>query len=139
MNVVKLLRSLGKGVTYVFYKLILFYTVFTKLQFAFYSFKKFELFFEIWPIKIGPHNRYLMGRKNENGKKSLFHLKSISFFIFQAILYKFLGNVPYIITKICYLWILIILKNKNFMTKIKLKMDFFFVFFINFCHKIFIF
>ena len=37
------------------------------------------------------HNRYLLGRENKNGEKSLFHLKPISSFIFQAILLKLLG------------------------------------------------
>ena len=46
-----------------------------------------------------PHNRYLIGRENKNGEKSLFYSKSISSFIFQEILLKFSGNVPYIIGK----------------------------------------
>ena len=57
------IKDIG-GVSHVFYKLILFYLVFTKLQDAFYRFKKFELFFEIWPVKVGPHNRLLMRRGN---------------------------------------------------------------------------
>ena len=41
------IKGIGGGVDHVFYKLILFYRVFTKLQVAFYRFKKFKLFFEI--------------------------------------------------------------------------------------------
>ena len=40
-------KGIGGGGDHVFYKLILFYRVFTKLQVAFYRFKKFKLFFEI--------------------------------------------------------------------------------------------
>ena len=90
------IKAIGEGVSHVFNKLILFKKIFTKLQVALYRFKEFILFFEIWPVKVGPHNRYLMERKNKNKKKSLFHLKSISSFIFQAILLKFSGNVPYL-------------------------------------------
>ena len=72
-----------EGLNHVFYKWILFYRVFNILQVAFYRFKKFKLFFEIWPVKVGLYNRYLIGRENENGEKSQFHLKSISFFIFK--------------------------------------------------------
>ena len=53
------------------------------------------------------------------GKKILFNLKSICSFIFQAVLLKLLGNVPYIIRKQCYVGFLTILKTKNFMTKKK--------------------
>ena len=79
----------------------------------------------VWLVKVGPHNRYLIRRENYNCEKRLFHLKSIYSFIFQAIFFKFSGNVPYIIRKKRYLWILIILKNKNFMKKIKKKKSFF--------------
>ena len=44
---VKSFKAIGGGVSHVFYKLILFYSFFSKLQDAFYRFKKFELFFEI--------------------------------------------------------------------------------------------
>ena len=90
------LKGIG-GVDHVFYKLILFYRVLTELQVAFYRFKKFKLFFELWLVNL--HNRYLIGRENKYGKKSLFHLKSISSFIFQAILLKFLENGSHIIIK----------------------------------------
>ena len=40
-------KGIGGGVDHVFYKLILFYRVITKLQVAFYRLKKFKLFFEI--------------------------------------------------------------------------------------------
>ena len=42
----KLVKAIG-GVTNVFYKLILFYRVFTKFQIVFCRFKKFKLVFEI--------------------------------------------------------------------------------------------
>ena len=66
-----------------FYKLILFYRVFTKLQVAFYHLKKFESVFEIWPVKVESHNRFPMGSENRNSEKRLFNLKSVFFFIFQ--------------------------------------------------------
>ena len=56
-------KAIGE-VNHVFYKLILFYRVFSKLQDAFYRFKKFKYFFEIWPVKVGPHNRFPIGREN---------------------------------------------------------------------------
>ena len=89
-----LIKAIG-GVYHVFYKLILFYRVYTKLQVDFYS-KIFKLVFEIWLVKVGPHNRYLIGRENENSKKSLFHLKSISSFIFQTIFFNFLQKVYFL-------------------------------------------
>jgi len=49
------------------------------------------------------------------------HQKSISSFIFQPILFKFSGNVPYTKRKKRYVGIFLILKNKIFMKKIKKK------------------
>ena len=46
-NTLKFLIKTIVGVSHDFYKLILFYRVFTKLQVAFYCFKKFKLFYEI--------------------------------------------------------------------------------------------
>ena len=53
------------GVNHVVYKLIIFYTVFTKLQVAFYRFKKFKMFFEIWPVKVN-RSKFLMGGAKYN-------------------------------------------------------------------------
>ena len=47
------------------YKLILFYSVFIELQVAFYSFKKFKLVFETWPVKVGLHNKLLVKGKTK--------------------------------------------------------------------------
>ena len=55
------------------------------------------------------------------------------FYIRIKALLKFSGNVPYIIRKINYLWILIILINKNLITKIKKKKNIFW----NFCYNYF--
>ena len=56
----------------VFYKLILFSKVFTELQVDLYRFKGFKLFSEIWPVKVGPHNRFLMGKGNKTALKEYF-------------------------------------------------------------------
>ena len=37
---------------------------FSKFEDAFYRFKKFKLFFEIWLDKVGPHNSLPMEREN---------------------------------------------------------------------------
>ena len=34
------------------------------LKVAFYRFKKLDMSFEIKPVKVGPHNRFPMGREN---------------------------------------------------------------------------
>ena len=60
-----------------------FYRVFTKLQIVFYRFKKFELVFEIWPVKVGPHQRFPIGKENENSEKRLLYLKFISSYILK--------------------------------------------------------
>ena len=71
---------------------------------------KIQIIFWDMTVKVGPHNRYLI--QKENGKKSLFRLKSISF-IFQTILLTFLAHVPYIIRKKHYVGILIISNRKK--------------------------
>ena len=52
-----------------FYKLILFYRVFTKLQVAFYRFKKLKLFFEIRPVKVGRITGFLWEGETKTEKK----------------------------------------------------------------------
>ena len=53
-----------EGVSHGFYKLILFSRVFTKLQDAFFCFKKSESLFDIWLVKTRPHNRFLIEKEN---------------------------------------------------------------------------
>ena len=54
----------GKGFKTLFYNLILFYIVFTKLQDAFYRYFILEMIFAIYPVKVGGNNRFLMGGAN---------------------------------------------------------------------------
>ena len=71
-----------RGVSHVFYKLFLFYRVFTKLQVAFYHLKK--IFFEIWPVKVGCITGSLWDGKTKTTKK----VSSFSSHIFQAFFFK---------------------------------------------------
>ena len=67
-----------------------------------------------FPIQTYGIDRNFLGSTFSEIKKK--HQKSISF-VFQAIFFKYLGNVP-IITKKRYVGILIILKNKKIIEKI---------------------
>ena len=66
-----------------------------------------------FPIQTYGIDRNFLGSTFSEIKKK--HQKSISF-VFQAIFFKYLGNVP-IITKKRYVGILIILKNKKIIKK----------------------
>ena len=59
----KSIKAIG-GVNHIFYKLILFYRVFTEFQVAFYRFQKFKLVFEIKQVKVRDYNRFLIGGAN---------------------------------------------------------------------------
>ena len=59
------------GVSNVFYKLVLFYKIFSKLQDAFYGFKKFELFFEISPVQVRLHKVPFGKGKLKQHKKTI--------------------------------------------------------------------
>ena len=54
------------GVNQLFHNLILTYRVLSKLQDAFYKFKKFKITFEIEQVKVREDNRFLMGGANKN-------------------------------------------------------------------------
>ena len=67
-----MLKPLGGGVNHVFYKLILFYRVFTKLQVGFYRFKKLIYFLRYEQSKLGRITGSLWEGKTKTAKKDYF-------------------------------------------------------------------
>ena len=47
-----------------FFILVLFNWVLTKLQVAFYRYKKYKITYEIYQVKVRDYNRFLMGGAN---------------------------------------------------------------------------
>ena len=55
---------MGWGKSPFFHNLILFYRVLSKLQEAFNGFKKIKIICEIYQVKVGDYNRFLIGGVN---------------------------------------------------------------------------
>ena len=93
-------KAIGRGVSHVFYKLILFFRVFTKLQVVFYRLKNFKLFLRYDQSKSGRITGSLWkGKTKTVFYKILFQLKLTSSYVFQVIFFKFLQSGLYENTK----------------------------------------
>ena len=97
--VVKFSKNLIRLVSHVFCKLILSIEFFLNFKVHFTLLKNSKIFLRYDRSKSGRIKGSLWKGKIKKAKKRLFHLKSISSYIFQATLLKCSGNVPYIIRK----------------------------------------